>query len=228
MGGMGDAALWHCGVRSCAGRHPAGNSQGRAAVRAQCWWHSRAVAQSWGCRTLQKAQSWQSSCESHQQEHPHTWQRAAPAAQPGGGHNLCAQHRHSPGGGQPAGARQLLVPPQKEAFCIQPRCFGGRVLDLGAKHSQALGKLHVKLQFSSSLGGRIYSTNPSQSSFAFRCLFCCFSTGNLMDFSAPPLPHNSTDQPFLPILFLNTGAPFCCQKEINSHPDNLSTATRVH
>lgn len=43
------------------------------------------------------------------------------------GHILCAQHKHSPGGGQPAGARQLLVPPKQNRarFCIQPRGFGG-------------------------------------------------------------------------------------------------------
>lgn len=73
---------------------------------------------------------------------PHLAARSASSTAWGGSQPVCTAQTQPWGWAACWCQAAVGSPSQNEPFCIQPRCFGGRVLDLGAKHSQALGKLN--------------------------------------------------------------------------------------
>lgn len=156
-----------------------GQQRGHGAAGTHRCCSARAAAQSWGCRALQKAQSWQCS-ECHQRECPHTWQHTAPAARPEGPHPVCTAQTQ-PWGWAACWCQAAVGPPQTEPCPVLHSAtrFWWVSVGCGGKTQPGPGKAPCETTLFKLCGGRIYSTNPSWCSFAFRCLLCCFSTGNL-------------------------------------------------
>lgn len=109
---------------------------------------------------------------------PHLAARSASSTAWGGSQPVCTAQTQ-PWGWAACWCQAAVGSPPERSILHSATLFWWASVGSGGKTQPGPGKAQLKQQFSSSLGGRIYSTSPSQSSFAFRCLFCCFSTGNL-------------------------------------------------